>query len=642
MSAEKPMESVKVLAEKGVFHNNISGFTPRTAQQEMAQAVEDAITFDGCLVAESGTGTGKTYAYLVPLILSGKKGIISTATKHLQEQVFLRDLPVVASNLGVPVNAVLLKGRSNYLCRYYLKEHQEQTDLIGKQNQRSYAAIEKWSKTTSTGDISEVSGIGEESAVWRQVTSTADNCLGGKCPEFSRCFVNKARQKALKADIVVVNHHLFFSDLTLKTDGFGELLPDHEVVVFDEAHNIAEVASLFFGFSVSSYQVRELNRDILAAEKKENSAQDFRLILSILDKLIQELQSQISKSGRKSLSFAQVQTKAFDDLLKQFQACLDQLEQLLSEAAMVGEELNRCHDRCLDLQNRLDVWIEGRDRELVLWVESTSKSFRLVATPLSVSSRFKSMMEGNKLSWIFTSATLAVGDDFSTFCDELGLSEVEQRRWQSPYDFDNNGLIYLPPRMPDPRDDEFAYALADQILQITDASSGRAFCLFTSYSMMEKTRQNLRGRLDFPMLVQGESPKQQLLNKFKSTPNSVLLGTYSFWEGVDVKGQSLSCVIIDKLPFASPGDPVIKSKLSACEEKGKNPFIDLQVPNAIITLKQGVGRLIRSESDYGVLVVCDSRMTTKRYGAKFINSLPPMPITGSILDVRSFFEKFEA
>lgn len=641
MDSEKQPECVRVLSEDGVFHKNIPGFSPRLAQQEMAEVVEDAIRFKGCLVAESGTGTGKTYAYLVPLVLSKKKGIISTATKHLQEQVFLRDLPVVANSLGVPVNVVLLKGRSNYLCHYYLGQQQEQTDLIGKQNRQSYADIEKWAKTTSTGDISEVSGISEGSEVWKQVTSTADNCLGGKCPDFSRCFVNKARHKALKADIVIVNHHLFFSDLTLKTDGFGELLPEHEVVIFDEAHNLAEVASLFFGFSISSYQIRELGRDILNAEKKENSAQDFRLVLSIIEQLSRELQIRIGKSGEKYLGYEQLQNRAFDDLLGQFQACLDQLEQLLGNAAMVGEELNRCHDRCLDLQNRLDIWIEGRDRELIRWIDSESKSFRLVATPLRVSNRFKNVMAANKLSWNFTSATLAVGDDFSAFCDEMGLADVDLRQWQSPYDFHSNGLIYLPSRMPDPRDKEFAYALTEQVLQVTQASSGRAFCLFTSYAMMEKVRQNLTGRLGFPMLVQGEAPKQQLLNRFISTSNSVLLGTYSFWEGVDVKGQALSCVIIDKLPFASPGDPVTKSKLSDCEERGGNPFIDLQVPNAVITLKQGVGRLIRSEQDYGVLVICDPRITTRRYGSLFIDSLPPMPITGSIQDVRNFFGKFE-
>ena len=635
-------ESSLALSEQGVFHQKIRGFTPRIAQQEMASAVEDAIDFDGCLVAESGTGTGKTFAYLVPVLLSGKKAIISTATKHLQEQIFLRDLPVVAQTLGKPIKAALLKGRSNYLCRYYLAQQLSQTDLIGRQNRNSYAAIEKWSATTSTGDISEVGGIGEESKIWNQVTSTADNCLGGKCPDFSRCFINKARQTALKADVVVVNHHLFFSDLTLKTDGFGELLPDHDIVVFDEAHSIAEIASLFFGFSVSSYQIKDLLRDTLSAESQENSAVNFRPVLAILDELFRQFQQSIGQKREKSFGISQIQKEPFISLMGQIQAGLDQFEQLLSQASIAGEGLSKCHDRCLEFQHKLDLWIEGRDQQLIRWVDSGKKNFRLVATPLSVEDRFRNMMVDNKLAWIFTSATLAVGSDFSAFCGDLGLDEVDQRQWHSPYDFDNNGLLYLPAAMPDPREPDFIFALTEQIRQLTTASSGRAFCLFTSYAVMEKVKQNLDGTIGFPLLVQGDAPKQQLIAEFVSTEGAVLLGTSSFWEGVDVKGQALSCVIIDKLPFASPGDPVIKSKLEAYESQGKNPFMDFQVPNAVIALKQGVGRLIRSESDYGVLAVCDPRLTTKRYGSKFVDSLPPMPVTNSISDVQQFFQELES
>ncbi len=633
-------ESYNVLATGGLFHQQIEDFTPRLAQQEMAQAVEDSLAFSGRLVVESGTGTGKTYAYLVAVVLSGKRTIISTGTKHLQAQIFDRDLPVVLSVLDETVSAQMLKGRANYLCRYRLKLNSQQSDLVGKANQLAYDVIDKWAARTKSGDISEVSDVNEDDPVWKQVTSTTDNCLGGKCPDYRNCFVNQARQRAMKADIVVVNHHLFFSDLTLKTEGFGELLPDHEAVIFDEAHSIANIASQFFGFSLSSFQLKELTKDVLAAEKEEKSTVDFDVCIPALENQIDKIQGYCKRLKNSTEVLANLKNAKFDELLESLVVKLDDLQNALSLAAPVGEGLSRCQKRCLKIQNQLDRWWENRDKNSVCWLEAGKFWFRINLTPLNVGVHFSKFIEnaGNpSVSWIFTSATLAVKDDFTAFCSEIGLENAETRRWESPYDFQQNAMMYLPAGLPDPRESNFFQALAATILDVTSASNGRAFCLFTSHAMMENVYQLLHGNCKWPLFVQGRAAKQQLLEQFLQSENAVLLGTSSFWEGVDVKGEALSCVIIDKLPFASPAEPVLKSKLQNSEEQGGNPFMDIQIPNAVIALKQGAGRLIRSESDRGILVICDQRMTTKAYGSLFLKSLPPMPVTQSLYDVQRFF-----
>ncbi len=628
--------SAAALAEQGLFHRKMPDFVPRAAQQEMARCVEETIAHQGSLVAESGTGTGKTFAYLVPLLLSGKKAIVSTATKHLQEQIFSKDLPLVARLLGQDVKARLLKGRANYLCRYRLGQYVQQTDLIAKETRHSSAVIENWAVRTTTGDISEVTGVNEDSPIWKQVTSTAENCLGGQCPDYDRCFVKKARHKAMESTVVVVNHHLYFSDRTLKTDGFGELLPNHEVVVFDEAHHIAKTASQFFGFSISNYQMLDLMKDIVTTGENEGSGVNFSATTSSVEQLITRLHHHLTHLKSPAIEFSAIQTEQSEAILDAIQRGLDKLEQALDQAKGVGEGVNRCHDRCLELQNKLDQWWRGAGRQTIRWASVSGRRFSLVATPLSVRDPFRELIAVPKISWIFTSATLAVGEDFSAFCAPLGLDEAELKQWPSPYCFESHSLLYLPPSMPDPRTAEFADALTEQIHLLTEASRGRAFCLFTSYAMMEGVCRRLRPLTRFPVLVQGEAAKQRLLNQFVRSPDSILLGTTSFWEGVDVKGPSLSCVIIDKLPFASPSDPVLKSKLRDCEERGKNPFMDIQVPDAVIMFKQGAGRLIRSEQDQGVLVVCDSRIKTKPYGRLFLQSLPPMPRTDSIEAVRGF------
>ncbi len=627
----------EALGKGGVFHRNLPGFTPRRAQQEMAAEVESALRHGGNLVVESGTGTGKTFAYLVPVIESGKRTIISTGTKHLQEQIFFRDLPAVLQALDTQVNAVLLKGRSNYLCRYRLKLNSRQSDLPGRNDPLAYDALNDWSNRTETGDIAEVTGIGENSRIWSKVTSTADNCLGGKCPDFSRCFVNRARQQALKARIVVVNHHLFFSDIALRTEGFGELLPDHEAVILDEAHTVADTATRFFGYSVSSFQLKDLIADILAAEQNEKSAVNLKDFTGPVQTRIEQFQTYCKTLETESGILADLIGKRFDQVWTPLHDRLSELVEALEAASPAGDSLSNCYSRAARIIGQLAVWREDRERDSVCWLETGKSFFRFNVSPLNIGQRFDPFLSNPEVSWIFTSATLTAGDDFSSFCGRLGLHDAETRCWESPYDFQANSLLYLPKYLPDPRDAAFCHALVDIVMDVTNASSGRAFCLFTSHAMMQRVYRELSEKCRWPLFLQGQASKQHLLKQFLDTDHSILLGAAGFWEGVDVKGRSLSCVIIDKLPFEPPSNPLLKSRLQVCEENHGVPFMDIQVPDAVISLKQGAGRLIRSEKDQGVLVICDSRISTRSYGKLFLDSLPPMPVTRDINEVYRFF-----
>ena len=635
-SAEHP--AAKVLGTEGPFAINLESFTPRTAQRQMASEVAETLEDAGVLVAESGTGTGKTFAYLVPVLLAGKKTIVSTGTKHLQDQIFHRDIPTVSEVMGRSVNAFMLKGRSNYLCRYRLKRNAGQSDLIDRKSGLPFQLIERWASRTELGDISEVTEISDQAPVWKEVTSTSDNCLGSKCPDYKKCFVVAARQKAKDADVVVVNHHLYFSDLALKDDGFGELLPDYQAVVFDEAHLLAEIASMFFGFSISSFQFRDLFSDIASAEREEKSGVNFSALSVPVERALEQMQRSLAGYENQSLPLLSVSSVQFQQAIESLQVALDNLLMQSETAAMAGKALEKCFNRACLLQDRLDQWRSGIDRNLVRWVNVGARFFRLHATPLRIDDRFDMVMSRAK-SWIFTSATLAIGDDFSAFSNQLGLVDAKHRQWNSPYDFQNNTLLYMPLDMPDPRDYGYASQLTALIRDVTEASQGRTFCLFTSYAMMNQVHRGLVKTLKWPVMLQGEAPRSKLIDRFVRAGNAVLFGTSSFWEGVDIRGDALSCVIIDKLPFASPGDPVLKSRLEACEEDGGNPFMEIQVPGAAIALKQGAGRLIRSETDHGVLVLCDPRVTTRRYGRMFLDSLPPMPVTRHIQDVFLFFSK---
>lgn len=600
----------------------------------MAAEVGRVLAEGGTLVAESGTGTGKTYAYLVPVIEQGVRAVISTGTRHLQDQIFHRDIAAVGRILGRRVDAVMLKGRRNYLCRYRLRQAMAQTSLT-REDDPALAEIASWAARTRAGDIGEMPGVGEQAPVWRLVTSTADNCLGRNCPDHADCHVMKARQKALRADIVVVNHHLFLSDQTLKEEGFGELLPQCEAVILDEAHSLPSVASDFFGFSLSGFQLEELCRDIVAAEQEEKSAVDFSAVLPALSKAVTQVNASLRDSREQALDHGVLEEPLFRQSLEQIERSLEGLRASLELAAPAGDGLDKCLQRAIRHQGHLEEWVHGRDHNLVRWVSRGRQRFSLRATPLRIDARFRDLMR-HATSWVFTSATLAVGDDFSAYTAQLGI-DGRTRRWGSPYDYHNHSLLYLPAPMPDPREQAYPDRLAAVILDVVTASRGRAFCLFTSHGMMNRIHSMLRDRLPWPLLLQGKAPRSELTDRFRQSGNAVLFGTASFWEGVDVPGEALSCVIIDRLPFASPSDPVMKSRLGAWEEEGGNPFMDIQVPAAVQALRQGAGRLIRSEQDRGVLVICDPRIRTKRYGALFLQSLPPMATSNRLEDVTRFF-----
>ena len=637
-----------VLGPDGAFADAIPNFTVRPAQVEMANAIESTIDTKETLLAESGTGTGKTFAYLVPAILSGKSTLVSTGTKHLQEQLFHRDIPAVIKHLGLNSKVSLLKGRSNYVCLQRTMITRNDVRRLDKTLQQELQDLNDWLPRTSTGDIGDLSEVPEDSRIWPLVTSSVDNCLGSDCSFFEDCYVNKARKKALESDVVVVNHHLFFADKSLKEDGFGALLPEVNTVIFDEAHQLPDIASNFLGSSFSSWQVIELLADTRAAELKEKSlvrelipkadeldkmVADYRLSLGLNERRVAwlELVGEIPNLPRKLTSLASKLT-AFSELLE--------------EAAVAGEALSRCHERAVELAQECErIAADSDDQEIIRWVEISRRTFRLHETPLHIGNELSNYFGNNKQARIFTSATLSVDGDFSHFQSLVGLkSDCREETWNSPFDYFNQAVLYVPDGMPAPKDDNFSEALFDKVLPVLEASKGGAFVLFTSFRVMQQFKDELEehwesGGTEFNLLTQGESSKRELLREFVNKPNSVLLGTMSFWEGVDVPGDTLRCVIIDKLPFESPFDPVIKARLNAMQEAGENSFMNYQVPRAVITLRQGAGRLIRSVDDKGVLMICDNRLRGTHYGRKFLNSLPKMRKTTDGAKICAFLNR---
>lgn len=642
MSATDGFESAaQVLGKDGPFAKNLSGFKVRDAQTQMAEAIEQAIEVKTSLLAESGTGTGKTFAYLVPALLSGKKTLISTGTKHLQEQLFHRDIPTVLKALEIGAKVSLLKGRSNYLCLHRMHQAKMSSKRLDKKQLSEITAISAWLPLTNTGDIGEFSDVPEDSRVWPLVTSTVDNCLGQACSYFEDCHVNKARKAALVSDVVVINHHLFFADKSLKNDGFGTLLPEVDTVIFDEAHQIPDIASNFLGSSFSSWQVIELANDTRTAELKERSlvsdligsadeldrlAADYRLSLGLDERRISwdDLCAEVASLPKKMGILAET--------ISAFAA-------LLEKAAVAGEALSRCHERAVELaQECHKISCDGKDDSVVRWVEVARRTFRIHETPLNIGQELNKYFGNDEQCRVFTSATLSIDSDFSHYQQLVGLpSSTRIGSWESPFDYYNQAVLYVPEGLPPPKDDGFTKAMFDAVLPVLEASKGRAFVLFTSFRIMQQFEERLVDH-DFNVLMQGETNKRDLLKEFSSKPNSVLLGTMSFWEGVDVLGESLSCVIIDKLPFESPFEPVLKARLNAMQESGANPFMNYQVPRAVITLRQGAGRLIRSQSDKGVLMICDARLRTTHYGKVFLNSLPPMRRTSDEQKVCGFLK----
>lgn len=624
----------QAFAPDGPLAKAIPTFRARAQQVEMAGLIDQALREHRVLVAEAGTGTGKTFAYLVPALLSGGKVIISTGTKTLQDQLFNRDLPMVRAALKVPVSIALLKGRANYVCPYHLARNAADGRFISPQDAADLRAIARFAQTTQTGDKAECTAVREDSPAWLVATSTRDNCLGQDCPNVKECFVLAARRAAMEADVVVVNHHLFFADVMLRDEGMGELLPACNAVIFDEAHQLPETASLFFGQSVSTGQALDLARDtrsetiaaapdcrdlIDATRALEKAARDLRLVF-----------------GSESARLSAAQAEALPEFGAKVQALADELariEAVLETQAERSEGLANCLRRVQEMGERLTHWRQPEDTELIRWAEVFSQSVALNATPLHVSDVFRRQLEGHLRAWIFTSATLAVGQDFGHYCRELGLAWLEPPPltavWGSPFDYGQQALLYAPQGMPDPNAPDYSEAVARKALPLIRAARGRAFVLCTSLRAMRRVHQLLADGLSaageqLPLLLQGEGSRTELLARFRRLGNAVLVASQSFWEGVDVPGDALSLVVIDKLPFAPPDDPVLAARVEHLQKSGRNPFIHYQLPRTVINMKQGAGRLIRSEHDRGVLCICDPRMVDKPYGKVVWRSLPPM------------------
>ncbi|HHZ88107.1 MAG TPA: ATP-dependent DNA helicase [Chromatiales bacterium] len=631
--------SAEILSASGSLAEAIPGFAVRAAQQEMASAIESALASRTSLIAEAGTGTGKTFAYLVPALLSAGRVIISTGTRNLQDQLFHRDLPQVRRALGVSGVMAQLKGRSNYLCWYRLSRTESDGHLSSRQEASELVTLREWGEVSTTGDVSELDEISESSSIWGQVTSTADNCLGQECPDHRNCFLLAARKRAQEADLVVVNHHLLCADLGLKDAGFGELLPEADAIIVDEAHQLPEIASLFFGESVSSRQLQELARDATAESLK--TAAENRDVMDLSDQMQRSLYDLRLAFGRQPVRGAWSEMARFEHVERSLQALMKHLGALGDALDIISERskgLLTCRRRSAELLSALQRLSDQDDQESVRWFETYRRSVVFQRTPLDIAEPFRKRMDEQGGSWVFTSATLTVADKFDHFQQRLGLHDVVGQAWVSPFDFSQQSCLYLPQGLPDPNTSDYIDAVMSVMFDVLQASGGRAFLLFTSHRAVQSAAEWLHGKLTYPLLVQGDSPRTQLLDKFRAAGNAVLLGTSSFWEGVDVRGEALSCVMIDKLPFAVPDDPVLKARMDACRRSGGNPFMDFQLPSAVISLKQGVGRLIRDVEDTGVLVLCDPRLRSKSYGRIFLRSLPPMPVTHDISDVEAFFD----
>jgi ATP-dependent DNA helicase DinG len=629
----------RAFAADGPLASAVGGFKLRPQQVEMAQAIHEAMARTGVLVAEAGTGTGKTFAYLVPALLAGGKVIVSTGTKTLQDQLFDRDLPAVRAALATGASTALLKGRANYVCLYRLRRAAEQGQFGSREEASQLKRIERFAAVSASGDRADLADVPEDAPVWAHATSTRDNCLGQTCPDYGDCFVMRARRNALAADVVVINHHLFFADVVLRDEGISELLPACNTVVFDEAHQLPETARLFFGESVSSAQLVDLARDARAELRGAGGASpEVERLANRLDKAARDLRLVFGDSAARLAWTQALHTPGFSDALQVVQRELKALRGPLEAQAERSEGLDSCARRAGVALATLVRMRETESADEVRWVEVFAHAVRLHATPLSSAELFSRQMDDHPRAWIFTSATLAVGEDFGHFTRELGLPQAAGRRWASPFDFARQALLYLPKGLPaDPNEAAYTDAVIDAALPVLEASGGRAFLLFTTLRALRRAHERLRGALRYPLLVQGTGSRSDLLARFRALGNAVLLGSQSFWEGVDVRGEALSVVVIDKLPFAPPDDPVLAARIEAIRARGGNPFTELQLPQAVLSLKQGAGRLIRDEADRGVLMLCDPRLASKAYGRQILKSLPPMKLTRNLAEVQQFF-----
>lgn len=713
LSRKRVDELDTIFGEGGLLARAIDGYRPRTSQIEMARAVASAMEAsarrmpepeifetrkrparrlgdgdktaepgadaaaaaepdsdagDNTLIVEAGTGTGKTYAYLVPAMLWGGKVIVSTGTKHLQDQLFQRDIPTVRNALAVPVSVAMLKGRANYLCHYYLQRTADNGRLPSRQDTAYLQEIVRFAKITKSGDKAELASVPETAPVWSMVTSTRDNCLGQECPHYKDCFVMQARREAQQADVVVVNHHLFFADIMLRDTGMAELLPNANTVIFDEAHQLPETATLFFGETLSTTQILELARDTVAEGLSHaRDVVEWVKLGGDLERAARDLRLAFANDQIVRMSLAQLgDDHPMFGALDALEAALDALASALASQAERAESLGACLRRARELQDLLAGWVapgateaaakadaaaagdkassDGDPNEKVRWVEVFAHTVQLHETPLSVAPIFAKQRAGVPRAWVFTSATLSVRGDFTHYAAQMGLSSRRSMTLASPFDYQSQGLLYVPRNLPQPSSPAFTDAVFDAALPAIEASGGGVFMLCTTLRAVDRIASKLRDVIESrgwntPLLVQGDASRTELLDRFRAYGNAILVGSQSFWEGVDVRGDALSLVVIDKLPFAPPDDPVLAARLDALTKKGLSPFAVHQLPQAVITLKQGAGRLIRAETDRGVLMICDTRLVDKPYGRRIWQSLPPFKRTREIAVVQDFFDE---
>lgn len=636
-------------APGGVLARSDLPYEFRKGQLEMAQAVERAIHENRHLIVEAGTGTGKTLAYLLPALRSGQRVIISTGTKNLQEQLFFKDVPFLESLLG-PLQVCYMKGRANYLCRHKLYSLKNQPILSGLEEISQYNAIAEWEKTTETGDRAEIDDLPETSQLWAKLDARSDACLGQACPDYQRCFITEMRRRAAESDVVIVNHHLFFADLAIKQQAKAApdagVLPDAGIVIFDEAHELEDVASSYFGISLSNIRFEELARDVEMMLRPKGALNTdiiaaAQMVRERSRMFFGALPRGMGNEGRMQFSGREEFLETQGDL---YLGVLNSLHRLEGELERVRgvEEAAPLRKRTTDIREQLKFLLEAEDRNTVFWLERRGDrqgrgGTHLQATPIDVSELLGELLFESFPSVVLTSATLTVQGGFSHIRRRLGMRDARELVVPSHFRYGDQAILYLPPEMPDPREANFQDEAAKRIRRILDITRGRAFCLFTSYQQMNDLYERLLAEVGYPLLLQGTAPRKALLEEFRVTPNAVLFGTSSFWQGVDVQGEALSCVIIDRLPFAVPSDPVVQARMRAIEENGGNPFFEYQVPSAVITLKQGFGRLIRSLEDRGVLMLLDPRIQRQRYGRVFLDSLPPYRITQDISAVETFF-----
>lgn len=639
MPPSKPMPSItELFSEQGALAARIPGFRHRPQQAAMAAAIHAALKAGEDLICEAGTGTGKTLAYLAPALLLGRKTIISTGTRHLQDQLKQKDLPLALAALNLPRTVVVLKGRRNYLCL----ERMHSALQEARQPPEEMAALQQvaaWSAATRGGDLSELSEIREHTPLHQRITSTTENCLGQACAHYENCFVFKNRKAALEADLVITNHHLLLADLALREGGYGEVLPLAEVIIFDEAHQLPELASFYFSQRLGSRQLLQLVTDMNSADHEEaGDMPDLAKALEAFEKQVRDFRLIFGHTDRRVDWQALCDTidlpSAIAELLAALQALLEPLAALKDR----GQRLNQCWQRATAHYDYIEAYSARHGADSVRWVEVSGRHIQLNQTPISIAETFQQRLASHNACYIFTSATLAVGQDFGHFRQQLGLTDTPGKVWDSPFDYPTQTLLYLPTDLPAPNDPRFFERFMERATTLLACSRGHAFVLFTSHRSLSRAADLLADRLDYPLLVQGQAPRAELLNRFRRTGHAVLLGTNSFWEGVDVKGQALSLVIIEKLPFASPADPVLKARLTQLHEQGGNAFMDCQLPQAALALKQGIGRLIRDSGDRGACAICDKRIVQKAYGQRLIGALPDMPATQELEDVARFYQ----